>query len=247
MTRGTNANLFRFSIRANPQAMECLQYLHQSQALSDVEGAALDRIAEVGRIQDFAPHQLIYVSNERPQSLCLLLAGRVALGQFSKNGKRAWLMLVDSGETFGEQSLLQWDRQNECAETFESSKVLFVSARLIKEMLPMYPRLAMAAISLLGQRLKTTQERWQAQFFRSTRERLITVLWDLSQKYGHQVDRRIEISIDLSHEDLAGFVGSTRETVSLEISRLKREGLMHSSRRRLTLYNPECWLPLLES
>jgi CRP/FNR family transcriptional regulator, cyclic AMP receptor protein len=79
---------------------------------------------------------------------------------------------------------------------------------------------------------------------RRARERLISILLDLSHQYGQRKEERIELSIDLSHEDLAGFVGSSRESVSLEISRLRKEGLIVSARRRLALCDLERRLAL---
>jgi len=225
--------------------MESLKFLEQSKAFSNVERPALNQIAESSCILSYPPRRVVYVANEPPESLCVLIRGRVALGHFTRQGKRSWLLFVDAGETFAEQSLLPWPRHEECAETFESSQILRISAHVIRDLLPLYPQLALATIRLLGERLKRTHHRWKTQFFRSTRERLAIILLELSKQYGRQTDQGIDISIELSHEDLAGFVGSTRETVSLEIGRLRKEGLIHSSRRHLTLYEPDRWESLI--
>jgi CRP/FNR family cyclic AMP-dependent transcriptional regulator len=46
----------------------------------------------------------------------------------------------------------------------------------------------------------------------------------LALEHGRPVDGGVEITVRLTHADIASLVGSTRETVSLELARLVRAG-----------------------
>jgi CRP/FNR family transcriptional regulator len=55
-------------------------------------------------------------------------------------------------------------------------------------------------------------------------ERLVNLFNRLALEHGRPVEGGVEITIRLTHADLASLVGSTRETVSLELARLIRAG-----------------------
>ena len=61
-------------------------------------------------------------------------------------------------------------------------------------------------------------------------ERLFHLLQRLATEHGKPVEGGIEITVKLTHADIASLVGSTRETVSLELARLVRAGRIKQQR-----------------
>jgi CRP-like cAMP-binding protein len=55
------------------------------------------------------------------------------------------------------------------------------------------------------------------------------------------------ISAPFTHAEIALLIGSTRETVTLVLGKLKREGLVGFDRRRIILRNPSQLLQRLSS
>ena len=49
------------------------------------------------------------------------------------------------------------------------------------------------------------------------------------------------LRVKLSHQDLASLIGSTRETVTVILNRLKSEGSVEGGRRKIVLTKPD-WL-----
>jgi CRP-like cAMP-binding protein len=52
----------------------------------------------------------------------------------------------------------------------------------------------------------------------------MTLLHDLAQKYGIRVKEGNKLPFRLSHQEIANLIGSTRETVTLELNTLKKNG-----------------------
>jgi CRP/FNR family transcriptional regulator, cyclic AMP receptor protein len=69
--------------------------------------------------------------------------------------------------------------------------------------------------------------------FRSNRDRLIHFLLELAEKYGQRTPEGVLLGIKLSHQDLAGVIGSTRETVTVLLGELQREGRLSVKRRQV--------------
>ena len=78
-----------------------------------------------------------------------------------------------------------------------------------------------------------TVERGLAEFGHTwSHHRLATVLLQLSKKYGKEVPTGTLISARLTHEDLANLIGTSRETVTTQLSKLTRLGLLKREGRR---------------
>jgi CRP/FNR family transcriptional regulator len=63
------------------------------------------------------------------------------------------------------------------------------------------------------------------------------VLLDFADQYGVSTHDGIELRIDLSHDDIANFVGSTRESATVELGKLRAARIISSRRRKLVMHD----------
>jgi CRP-like cAMP-binding protein len=70
--------------------------------------------------------------------------------------------------------------------------------------------------------------------YRTVRERIISFLLTMSQRFGKATDEGLLIEVPLRHQDIASSVNATRETTSREIAILERKGLI-DNRNSFTL------------
>ena len=98
-----------------------------------------------------------------------------------------------------------------------------------------YPRIVLGITKLIGMRRQKVERRLKNLLFRSNRERVIHLLLELSEKYGEQHPSGISLMIRLSHQEMAGVIGSTRETVTVVLGQLQSEKLIEISRRKIII------------
>ncbi len=224
-----------------------VQLLKRSSPFLGANGVEWTQLVANARVNTFDARSTIYLPGDKSSSIYLLIKGRVLLGHSSESGKRCWLTLIDPGQIFGEQVLVGESSQELCAESLEDSRVLQIPTGPIREQIQQNVSLATAVLQLLGERLALITRIWSRQYYSSMRERLILCLIDLGNRYGQPCHNGVEISLNLSHEDLSGFIGSTRESVTLEIGRLRSAGLLRSTRRQLLLLHFSEWPGLVSS
>lgn len=97
------------------------------------------------------------------------------------------------------------------------------------------PDLTLGITKLIGTRRRRVERRLRNLLFHSNRERLIFLLIELIEQYGRRVEGGIELSIKLSHQEMANIIGSTRETVTVVLGELQKEGLILIARRRVKI------------
>lgn len=73
--------------------------------------------------------------------------------------------------------------------------------------------------------------------YRTVRERIISFLLTMSQRFGKQTTDGLLIEVPLRHQDIASSVNATRETTSRELSALERKGLLKNKQSLIVLYD----------
>ncbi len=71
--------------------------------------------------------------------------------------------------------------------------------------------------------------------YRTVRERIISFLLSMSDRFGKNTADGILIEVPLRHQDIASSVNATRETASREMSALERKGLLSNKQSYILL------------
>jgi CRP/FNR family transcriptional regulator len=156
----------------------------------------------------FSRGQTIFREGESADSVYVLKKGMVRLISLSDQGRETILHIAT-----------------------EDSLVTIISQESFVELLSAVPAVALNFIRLLSKRLATV-ERGLAEFSHTwSYHRLARVLLQLSEKYGQEVATGTLISVRLTHEDLANLIGTSRETVTTQLSKFTRMGLLKRESR----------------
>lgn len=76
--------------------------------------------------------------------------------------------------------------------------------------------------------------------YRTVRERIISFLLNMNQRFGKRLrNGHMIIEVPLRHQDIASSVNATRETTSREIAALERKGLLENKQSFITLKDIE--------
>jgi CRP-like cAMP-binding protein len=82
--------------------------------------------------------------------------------------------------------------------------------------------------------------------YRTVRERIMSFLLTMAQRFGRETADGILIEAPLRHQDIASSINATRETTSRELSALGRKGLITNKQSLITLKNIEALRRLLQ-
>ena len=98
-----------------------------------------------------------------------------------------------------------------------------------------YPEVALKIIRVLGQRLRQSMELVRDLSFKQVPHRLAGLLLKLGEEYGSETGEGILIDLPLSRQELADIVGTSRETITRELKKMEREGMIVVDRRLITV------------
>ena len=189
----------------------------------------------VSRMKKFKRGETVYLPADAADGVLLVVSGRIKICHLTPEGKQSILVFVEPGEVFGELSLVDPTVRQEYAEATENTQLVCVPREEVQRCMQKQPDLTMGITKLIGTRRRRVERRLRNLLFHSNRERLIFLLVELIEQYGRRVEGGVELSIKLSHQEMANIIGSTRETVTVVLGELQKEGLIQIARRRVKI------------
>lgn len=202
---------------------------------ADLPSGELSRIADTSCTREYRRRQVIYFPEEPANALYVVTQGRVKISRLSEDGKEVTLFLAGMGEPIGEECLLGTAARETIAEVLEPANVLQIHRETLVPFLHSRPAFVLAVANLMNGRRRLAESRLEEMIFRTVRGRLAALLARLARSHGRTTDGGILLDLALAHQDLAGQIGSTRETTTLTLNEFKRGGLLRIDHCRILI------------
>jgi len=216
---------------------ESFWYLKNCNLFSQVSSEDLAWLESHSRVRRMKRGEPIYMPSQSADGVLLVASGRIKICHSTPEGKQSIIDFVDEGEVFGELALLDAQQRDEYAETTEKTTLILIPKRELQDMIRKYPAIVLGVTKLIGARRQKIERRLKNLLFRSNRERVIHLLLELAEKYGDPQPNGIGLKIRLSHQEMAGIIGSTRETVTVVLGQLQSDNLIEIARRKIVINN----------
>lgn len=174
----------------------------------------------------------IIVSPDAPfPALFLLKEGQVRLYRMNQHGKQFTVDILTSGNIFGETATLSLTDDDLYAEAMTDTYLCTISVKEFEQFIEKNPKIALKLINILSERLKDVYALSEKIALTDVKYRILYLLLKLSEKSGERKKEWQTINIKLTHADIAAMVGTTRETTSVIMSNLKKEGYIKKGLR----------------
>lgn len=165
-------------------------------------------------------------------SLFIVRKGLVKLVSLSERGTESILHIVRADDVFGELLLVQGQRPfSAIALTDVQAGVL--SRKDFLEILRTSPVFASNYTRLLARRLMEVEREFAGLIHAWAYHRLAKELLHLAEDIGEDTRIGTRIALKLTHEDLANLIGTTRETVTIQLHKFEEIGLIRREGRKL--------------
>ena len=214
---------------------ESIWILKRCAIFQQLTPAERQRLEHCAVMRTFRRREIIYSPNEPGERVLVLARGRVKIKAVTPDGKETIFAFIDAGELFGEFALVDSAPRNEYAEAVEDAQVIAIPREDVLWLMGQRPDVALSVTKLLGFRRRRIENRLGNILFRSNRERIVALLLELLQSHGRPSETGWEIRLRLSHQELANLIGATRETVTLTLGQLQKEGLIRIRWRRIAV------------
>ena len=199
----------------------------------DIRGMTVGRSRIKREATDYSKGEMVFGMGDPATGIYVVNAGRIKIYRLWEDGREITLGIVGKGDIFGEEALVSREGFTTFAETLERSSIVFLKREDVLAQIANKPSLATALMQITGERLIAAQRQVENLAFRRVTSRVADLLINLAEY--EAVDRSSEIVIrpQLTHQQMASLVGTTRETFTSTISKLVHLNIIRSKRRTL--------------
>ena len=187
----------------------------------------------------FERGELLFNEGDPCTGLFLVASGKIRIFKLSAGGREQVLAVEGPGSSFAELPVFDGGNYPASASALEDSEVLFISRTDFQNFCREHPEVALKVIAVVGSRLRRLVGIIEDLSFTTVRQRLIAVLLRMAQASGVPSKEGIRVELTMSHQDLAAELGTVRELVSRNLSRLQAEGYLEVEGRRIVVKDLE--------
>jgi len=213
--------------------MDLAAVLQRTPLLSSLSPAELGSLAARTVRKLLSAGELIFSEGEPCNGLHIIARGKVRIFKTSVSGREQVLAVNGAGESIAELPVFDGGPFPASAVALEDTEIAFISRRDFQAFCREHPEVALKVLAVVGGRLRRLVGIIEELSFTTIRQRLVSALVRLAESEGRKTARGIEFLLPASHQELANQLGTVRELVSRNLTRLHAEGLLDVDARQI--------------
>lgn len=215
-------------------------YLHDHQLFSVLSREENRALCLIPNFKTVRKNEILYFSHDNEQRLYTIKSGTLKIVRVDMEGNETVKEVLRSGDLFGQYTFddAMDENQDEFAVAI-SDKVVICSFKIddFEEILNKNPQLAVRYTKLVGFRIKRITNSYSNLIFKDVRTRFALFLKDWALREGKGAEKDITVKNYLTHNDIAGLICSTRQTVTLLFNEFKNSGLIDYNRNEIIVHD----------
>ena len=185
----------------------------------------------------YSAGEMVFGEGEPCSGLYVVESGNVRIYKSSPNGREQVLSIDGPGGSIAELPVFDGGNYPASATAIDGVTLLFVSKQDFQALCLAHPQVPLKVLKVVGARLRRLVGIIEELSFTTVRHRLASYLFRLAQKSGKRSAGGTVVSLPVNNQELAAQIGTVRELVSRNLSRLQAEGLLKIDGREVTLCN----------
>lgn len=210
-------------------------YLRQNRLFEQAGDEAIEGGDRIFKTSIYPKRSMVFDQGDPTRVVFLIKRGKVRITRLTADGKEVTVAVLGAGDMFGEETLFDAQPRTTHAVCLEESLLCTAKADDLFALLSRNPTLALNVAKILNDRLVDASATMEDLAYAKISDRIMHLFERLATEHGVRTERGTTIDVRLTHADIASLIGSTRETVSLEMSNLAKAGAIVYDGKRITL------------
>jgi CRP-like cAMP-binding protein len=202
------------------------QVLSKVPIFSELTPAQLSFLVQRAVPHRHAPGELIFSEGDPCAGLYVVESGHIRIFKSSSAGREQVLSIDGPGSSVAELPVFDGGPYPASALAIDDATLLLVRKQDFHALCLAHPEVALKVLRVVGARLRRLVGIIEELSFTTVRRRLAAFLFRLAQREGKPTAEGIELTLPAGNQEVAAQIGTVRELVSRNLSRLQQEGIL---------------------
>ncbi|HYF74990.1 MAG TPA: Crp/Fnr family transcriptional regulator [Candidatus Nitrosocosmicus sp.] len=219
--------------------MDKYDYLRQISIFSELRDEYLEKIHKISLLRKYGKGRIIIMEGEPGEAFFYVKSGLIKISKLSSDGREHILHILNEGHIFAEVTLFNKTVYPATAEVLEDAEIGVIKNEDLEKVIMQNPELSLQLIKYLNKRLVEAHMKIRNLALYDTYGRTAQALVKLAEDYGKSSSKGIELDLNISRQELANIVGTTRETVIRALTAFKKEHSIDIDKNTITIIDVE--------
>lgn len=201
------------------ETLSDLQFLSSLPLFEGVAGEELAMVGAIARERRYRKGTIVFNEGDPGDSIYFIKEGKIRVTRLAAGGQEQVLRVWGPGSAVGLVVLADKAPYPASAQVVEDAILYAIRVDDLVALIPESHALAANAFKLVGQRLRLARDTAHDLAVHGTHGRLASLLLKTAEERGS--DR---FPLGLTHQDIAGMIGTSRETVTRVLADFRRTG-----------------------
>lgn len=180
----------------------------------------------------FERKEIVFSPGKYPQSIFLVLEGKVRVFLSYSQGKEFTLTVLQPGDVYSGHT-------RAFGQALSTVKLALIPTTVFKDMLVTVPGLVFGLVTVLGDALKGSIDVIESLVFEEAGVRLTSLIKEWALNSGTSTDEGILITLDFTREEISSMIGSSRQTLATLLKELSKSGVIDVKQKTLIVKDLE--------
>jgi len=188
----------------------------------------INKVIDISQHRQFDKGAHVFLQGDSLENVYFIHSGKIKIYKNDINGREQIVSIIKKGDMFPHVGFFRKGNYPAFSYVIEDALLVVISIEHFEKLLLAHPEVSIKLFRVLGEKIIGLQDSLEAQILNNTYEQIIKLLLRLSETDGKTIHGKRALTSNFTNKDLANMIGTTRETVSRTITKLKRKGILES-------------------
>lgn len=206
----------------------------------DLNDHELSEIVNISISREWKKGNHVFMQDEPIENVYFIYKGIVKIYKTDYTGKEQIVNFLKKGDMFPHVGFFRKGGYPAFAEIVEDATLVVVPISKFEKVLIDNPHLSIKVFKVLGEKIVDLQDQLESQIMDNTSEQIMRLLVRLAKQHGKKLDSgKYFLKSAFTNKDLANMIGTTRETVSRTLTKMKKNGMIETDEKGNMIFDPE--------
>jgi len=222
-------------LRMAGQKPSIAQTLRKVPIFSGINDSQLEFLTARTVEKKYGSGEIIFSEGDPCAGLFVVQSGNARIFKSAASGREQVLAIEGPGSSVAELPVFDGGSYPASAQALNDATMLFISKQAFQSLCLQHPEVALKVLKVVGARLRRLVGIIEELSFTTVRHRLTALLLRLAKDAKKNSDGAVAIVLGVTNQELAAQLGTVRELVSRNLSRLQAEGLIQMDGRTIVI------------
>jgi CRP/FNR family transcriptional regulator len=208
-------------------------YLRNHRLFDQLNQKEVEDLCIISNMKSAEKNDVIYFSESEIKKIFILKVGTVKICREDESGKEIITEVLTDGDIFGHIN----PSSNQYAKVVsEQVKLCFFELSNFMSVLKNNANLALKYNEAVNEKLLSFQQKYEDLIFKDVDTRVLEFFRRYAKHHGVLAGKRVEMEMMFTHQDIADYTASSRQSVTTIINRLVENGkIVYDGRKKVII------------